>query len=129
MTTVKRPIELNHDHLSKSECIYQIKRVSKANIRTLEEQFALSDQLRRAVISVPSNIAEGSGRTSAKDQAHFLEMDFGSLMEVDCQMDIAQDLGYVSSNEHEEVSKQISQVAALLSGMRRKILGENSLIH
>ena len=61
-----------------------------------EEQYALCDQLRRAVISVPSNIAEGSGRTSAKDQAHFFEMAFGSLMEVDCQMEIAHDLGYVS---------------------------------
>ena len=94
-----------------------------------EETYALCDQLRRAVISVPSNIAEGSGRTSAKDQAHFFEMAFGSLMEVDCQMDIAQDLGYVSLDEHEEVTVQINQVAALLSGMRRKILGENSLIH
>lgn len=92
-----------------------------------EEQYALCDQLRRAVISVPSNIAEGSGRTSAKDQAHFLEMAFGSLMEVDCQMDIAQDLGYVSLDEHETVTIQISKVAALLSGMRRKILGDNSL--
>jgi four helix bundle protein len=90
-----------------------------------EEQYALCDQLRRAVISVPSNIAEGSGRTSAKDQAHFLEMAFGSLMEVDCQMDIAKDLGYVSSNKLEEVSKQISQVAALLSGMRNKCLGRS----
>ena len=93
-----------------------------------EETYALCDQLRRAVISVPSNIAEGSGRTSAKDQAHFFEMAFGSLMEVDCQMDIAQDLGYVSLAELEEVTVQISKVAALLSGMRRKILGENSLI-
>lgn len=87
-----------------------------------EEQYALCDQLRRAVISVPSNIAEGSGRTSAKNQAHFLEMAFGSLMEVDCQMDIAQDLGYVSSDELEVVSKQVRQVAALLSGMRNKCL-------
>lgn len=94
-----------------------------------EEQYALCDQLRRAVISVPSNIAEGSGRTSSKDQAHFFEMAFGSLMEVDCQMDIAKDLGYVSLDEHETVTIQISQVAALLSGMRRKILGENFLIH
>jgi four helix bundle protein len=60
---------------------------------------------------------------------HFLEIAYASLMEVDCQMDIAKDLGYVSSDKLEEVSKQISQVAALLSGMRRKILGENSLIH
>ena len=94
-----------------------------------EETYALCDQLRRAVISVPSNIAEGSGRTSAKDQAHFLEMAFGSLMEVDCQIEIAHDLGYVSLDEHEEATIQINQVAALLSGMRRKILGENSLIH
>jgi four helix bundle protein len=90
-----------------------------------EETYALCDQLRRAVISVPSNIAEGSGRTSAKDQAHFFEMAFGSLMEVDCQMDIAHELGYVSSDEHEEVAKQISQVAALLSGMRNKCLGRS----
>jgi four helix bundle protein len=90
-----------------------------------EETYALCDQLRRAVISVPSNIAEGSGRTSAKDQAHFFEMAFGSLMEVDCQIDIAHELGYVSSDEHEEVAKQISQVAALLSGMRNKCLGRS----
>lgn len=87
-----------------------------------EEQYALCDQLRRAVISIPSNIAEGSGRTSAKDQAHFFEMAFGSLMEVDCQMEIAHDLGYVSLEDQEGVTAQISQVAALLSGMRRKIL-------
>ena len=90
-----------------------------------EETYALCDQLRRAVISVPSNIAEGSGRTSAKDQAHFFEMAFGSLMEVDCQIDIAQDLGYVSLDEHEEVTMQISKVAALLSGMRNKCLGRS----
>ena len=76
---------------------------------------------------MPSNIAEGSGRTSAKDQAHFFEMAFGSLMEVDYQMDIAKDLGYVSLDEHEEVTVQISKVAALLSGMCRKILNVNSL--
>ena len=93
-----------------------------------EETYALCDQLRRAVISVPSNIAEGSGRTSAKDQAHFLEMAFGSIMEVDCQMDIAQDLGYVSLDEHEAITIRISQVAALLSGMRNKCL-ERSLTH
>ena len=92
-----------------------------------EEQYALCDQLRRAVISVPSNIAEGSGRTSAKDQAHFFEMAFGPLMEVDCQIDIAKDLGYVSLDEHEEDTVQISKVVALLSGMRRKILNVNSL--
>lgn len=93
-----------------------------------EEQYALCDQLRRAVISIPSNIAEGSGRTSAKDQAHFFEMAFGSLMEVNCQIDIAHDLGYITNEDIENVEKHVRPIAALLSGLRRKILGE-SLSH
>ena len=90
-----------------------------------EEQDALCDQLRRAVISVPSNLAEGSGRTSMKDQAHFVEMAFGSLMEVDCQMDIAHDLGYISQDELAMIVEKVRVIASLLSGMRRKCLGEN----
>ena len=92
-----------------------------------EETYALCDQLRRAAISIPSNIAEGSGRTSAKDQAHFFEMAFGSLMEIECQLDIASDLGYISNEELESLNAQIARVASMLSGMRRKLLGENSL--
>lgn len=87
-----------------------------------EENYALCDQLRRAVISVPSNIAEGSGRTSSKDQAHFFEMSFGSLMEVDCQLDIALDLGYIATNDALLAEKQIRVVASLLSGLRSKCL-------
>ena len=87
-----------------------------------EEQYALCDQLRRAVISVPSNLAEGSGRTSAKDQAHFIEMSYGSLMEVDCQIEIAQELGYISAVELEQIAKQVDRVATLLSGLRSKAM-------
>ena len=87
-----------------------------------EEQYALCDQLRRAVISVPSNLAEGSGRTSAKDQAHFIEMAYGSLMEVECQLDIAYDLSYISPDSIKKVEEQIGAVAALLSGLRNKYL-------
>jgi len=87
-----------------------------------EEQYALCDQLRRAVISVPSNIAEGSGRTSAKDQAHFIEMAYGSLMEVECQIDIAYDLSYISQDSLNKVEELIDVVAALLSGLRNKYL-------
>lgn len=94
-----------------------------------EEQYALCDQLRRAVISVPSNLAEGSGRTSAKDQTHFIEMAFGSLMEVSCQIDIAHDLGYITNEDVENVEIHVNVIAALLSGIRRKRLGENSLTH
>ena len=86
------------------------------------ETYALCDQLRRSIISVPSNIAEGSGRTSSKDQAHFFEMAFSSLMEVHCQMDIACDLGYINQNELKQIEEQVSRIAAMLSGLRRKCL-------
>jgi len=85
-----------------------------------EEQYALCDQLRRAVISVPSNIAEGLGRYSIKEQVHFLEIAYGSLREVDCQMDIASDLGYVTNIETAELFEEINKVGAILAGMRNK---------
>lgn len=87
-----------------------------------EETYALCDQLRRAVVSVPSNLAEGSGRTSAKDQAHFFEMAYGSLMEVSCQIDIAHDLCYITQEEVDHVEQQVGIIAALLSGLRSKCL-------
>ena len=86
------------------------------------ETYALCDQLRRAVISIPSNIAEGSGRTSSKDQAHFFEIAFSSLLEVHCQMDIAYDLEYISQSELLKLEEQIHKIAALLSGLRKKCL-------
>lgn len=85
-----------------------------------EETYALCDQLRRAVISVPSNLAEGSGRYSTKEQLHFLEIAYGSLLEVECQMDIAHDLEYISTDDLNEANMQIMRVAALLAGMRNK---------
>ena len=87
-----------------------------------EEQYALCDQLRRAVISVPSNISEGFGRFSSKEQVHFFEIAYGSLREVDCQMDIACDLEYIALSEYSEIEKQVQKVSAILSGIRNKRL-------
>ena len=84
------------------------------------ENFALSDQIRRAVVSIPSNIAEGMGRYSTKEQTHFLEIAFGSLLETSAQLDIAYDLGFITQVELAEVDKQIDIVASLLSGLRSK---------
>ena len=94
-----------------------------------EEQFALCDQLRRAVISVPSNLAEGSGRYSNKEQMHFLEIAYGSLLEVECQMDIAHDIAYISDEQLSDVNAQIRKVAALLSGLRNKRMNNHSSSH
>lgn len=92
-----------------------------------EEQYALCDQLRRAVISVPSNVAEGLGRYSMKEQVHFFEIAYGSLREVDCQIDIASDLGYITEAEVAKVSEVITHVSAMISGLRNKRINTPNL--
>lgn len=82
------------------------------------EKYVLCDQLRRAVISVPSNIAEGLGRGSTKEQIYFFEISYGSLMEVLCQIEIAMELGYITSEDYREIENNIVVVAKLLSGLR-----------
>ena len=79
----------------------------------VEERFGLCDQLRRAVVSIPSNIAEGRGRDSAKDFAHFLMIARGSLNEVATQLELAVRLGYMTSggglyDEAQEVRKMLN---------------------
>ena len=80
--------------------------------------FALSDQLRRAVVSVPSNIAEGSGRFSIREKIHFVEIAYGSLTETLCQLDIAHDLSYISDKEFENEKYRIEVIGKQLSGLR-----------
>ena len=87
-----------------------------------EEQYALCDQLRRAVVSVPSNIAEGMGRFSNKDRAHFIEIAYGSLMETNCQLEVACKLGYITDEEMREESGECDEIARMLSGLRASLL-------
>ena len=82
------------------------------------EVYAMGDQLRRAVVSVPSNIAEGSGRASLKEKVHFLEIAYGSLTETLCQLDISHDLGYISDNEFGNEKERIDIIGKQLSGLR-----------
>ena len=84
------------------------------------EQYALSSQIRRAAISVPSNIAEGSGRASKKEKIHFIEIAFGSLTETYCQLLIAKDLGYITDDELITISPLFKDASRLMSGLRNK---------
>lgn len=86
-----------------------------------EEQYALCDQLRRAVISVPSNIAEGMSRHSDKEKTHFIEIAYGSLQESECQLDIACDLGYILNVELESIQYKIGEISKMLSGLRSNL--------
>jgi four helix bundle protein len=82
-----------------------------------EERYALCDQLRRASVSITSNIAEGVSRFSIKDKSHFIEISFGSLMEVSSQFDIAEDLGYITKEERQRMDVLIQEEARILSGL------------
>ena len=86
-----------------------------------EEKFALGDQIRRAVISVPSNIAEGSGRGSLKEQIHFIEIAYGSLMEVYCQLQVASDLSFIQEADLENIKPKVSSIANMLTGLRASL--------
>lgn len=82
------------------------------------ETYVLSDQLRRAVVSIPSNIAEGSGRFSIKEKIHFTEIAYGSLTETLCQLDIAHDLNYITDEEFANEKEKINVIGKQLSGLR-----------
>ena len=94
----------------------------------VEERFALVPQMNRAVVSVPSNIAEGISRGTRKDQIHFLNISYGSLMELACQSDISCMLGYITETQRKELSAKINNLAVKINnfvGFIRKELKEN----
>jgi four helix bundle protein len=84
-----------------------------------DEQYGLSNQLRRSVLSVSSNIAEGTSRSSGKDKAHFSVIAFSSLMETLNQLIIANDLGYISSENLVELRIKINEIANKLNALRK----------
>ena len=82
-----------------------------------EERWAMCDQLRRASVSITSNMAEGVNRFSVKDKTHFIEMAYGSLMEVSSQFEIAEELGYITPEDQLSMDQLIEEDARLLSGL------------
>jgi len=83
-----------------------------------EEKYALADQLRRAGISVPSNIAEGNGRGSNKDYAHFLAIARGSLFETLTQLELAKSFGYIS--DYDAAIPLATEISRMLTAMLQK---------
>lgn len=86
-----------------------------------EETYALTVQLRRAAVSVPSNIAEGKGRSSEKELAQFLCHSRGSLFEIETQLNLARRLGYVDVTKTDAVLRKAARVGQLLNGLLRAI--------
>jgi len=88
-----------------------------------DELFGLTAQIRRSAISIPSNIAEGSARASRRELAQFLNIAKGSLSELETQLLIAVDLGYLEARH--EVFPLLERVARLVTGFHRKATGSN----
>ena len=86
-----------------------------------EEEFGLKSQLRRAAVSVPSNISEGLTRRTQKDKLHFLNIAQSSLSEIDAQIEISERLSFVASEDGIRVGELQTDVEKLLSGLIRSV--------
>lgn len=87
----------------------------------VEERFALADQLRRSALSIPSNVAEGAGRNSDTDFAHFIDVAIGSAFETETQLGIAKGSGYISEEMFEECIKELISIERRLNGFLQSL--------
>ena len=85
-----------------------------------EEKFGIVSQMKRAVVSVSANIAEGNSKDTKKEKARYITIAFGSLMELLNYVIIIYELGYIDLDDHNNIKIQISEVAKILSGLRKK---------
>ena len=83
------------------------------------ELYGLTSQINRAAVSVAANLAEGSSRTSRRDQAHFSQIAYGSLMELACLLIVAVDLEFVSSEDESKLRDQIESISRQLNALRK----------
>lgn len=82
------------------------------------EKFGLTSQLRRASVSIVSNIAEGTSRSSFKDQIRFTEIAYGSAIETYCQLIVSKDLGFIDSMNFETTKTVLNEITVKLSGLK-----------
>ena len=83
-----------------------------------DETYGLAAQLRRAAVSVPSNIAEGHGRNSKAEFHHFLGTSRGSLLEIETQVELARRFGYIASKQCSETLKEAAEIGRMINGLR-----------
>ena len=113
----------HHELLAWQEAIKLVKDVYKITDKfPTSEKFGLTNQIRRAAVSVPSNIAEGAARNTRKEFINFLSISRGSLSEVETQLIIAKELGYT---QNDEIFNRVEKIFALLGGLINSIRKKN----
>jgi four helix bundle protein len=85
------------------------------------EQYGLTSQIKRCVVSIPSNIAEGAGRSSNKEFAHFLSITLGSAFELETQLILAKNFNFIPQQQFEEISTQLIKVQKMVNAFRLSI--------
>lgn len=100
--------------------VIQIYSITKSFPET--KKFGLTNQINRAAVSVASNLAEGSSRTSLKDQAHFSQVAYSSLMELACQISIAQELNFIDGERYDLLRRDIEVLSKKLNALRNSQL-------
>ncbi len=86
-----------------------------------EERFALTSQMKRAAVSIPSNIAEGAGRRTSKDFARFLDIANGSAFELETQIYLAFDLRYIDKAKLNNLIEKIEEIEKMIFGFKKKM--------
>ena len=86
-----------------------------------EEKFGLTAQMRRSSSSIPTNIMEGSGRSGTKEFIHFIGIALGSCKEIEYQLLLSKDLGYLSKNEYEELKNKYNEIGKMLYSLRESL--------
>ncbi|KAF2332585.1 four helix bundle protein [Flavobacterium daemonense] len=90
-----------------------------------EEMFGLTSQIRRSSVSIPSNIAEGSGRESSKDFLRFLYISLGSIFEMQTQLEIAKNIIYINEEEFNLLYEDSREIERMLASLIRKLKDNN----
>ena len=86
-----------------------------------DEKFGLTNQIRRATVSIESNISEGCGRNGDREFSRFLDIAQGSAYEVKCQIFISRDLGYLDSNKSQLLTDKINEVSRMINALNQKL--------